>query len=125
MPFYCRQCNTQKSLKVVRNLEIYRDARSDEITLQLVRCAECRATGILVYEESRRGALDSESWSHTGYWVDEQQWKVVEKEISGCSDPRNPRCTCPAHQKYGGRDAGGRWDGLKHIPVKGQYTVVG
>jgi len=124
MPFYCRQCNTPKALKVVRNLEIYRDARSDEITLQLVRCTACGATGVLVYEESRRGALDSESWSHTGYWVDEREWKIAKREISRCLTPRNSRCTCPAHQKYGSRDASGRWDGLKEIPVKDPYTVA-
>jgi len=123
--FYCRECNTLRSLKVVRRLEILRDARSDEITLQLVRCTKCGDTGVLVYEESRRGALDNESWSHTGYRVDTREWKIVEREFSRCPEPGNPRCACPIHQKYGSRDAGARWDGLKHIPVKDQYTVAG
>jgi len=124
MSFRCPTCSRSQSLKIVQRLELPADARSDEITLQLARCTACRDTSVLIYEESRRGALDGESWSHTGYRVDTREWEVVEREISRCPDPRNPRCRCPAHQKYGSCDAGARWDGLKHIPLKGQYTVA-
>jgi hypothetical protein len=45
------------------------DDQWDEIAVQDLRCSSmgCGFRGIAVYEESRRGALDSECVVHTGY----------------------------------------------------------
>ncbi len=68
MPFQCPECST-KTLKITHKLELPPDSRSDEITLQIIECSGCGFGGIAVYEESRRGALDDDSFDHTGYRV--------------------------------------------------------
>jgi hypothetical protein len=115
MPFRCPECSTPKSLKIAHSLELSLDSRSDEITLQIVECSRCHFAGIAVYEESRRGALDDESFHHTGYHVDADDLRALKAMLVRCPDPRNHRCRCAAHRKYGRQDALGRWDGLSHI----------
>ena len=68
MPFRCPACH-QPSLEIVQSLELPADDQWDEIAVQELRCSgpACGFRGIAVYEESRRGALDSECVVHTGY----------------------------------------------------------
>jgi len=68
MPFLCPSCN-KPSLEIVRSIELPPDDEWDEITVQTLVCsgAACGFSGIGIYEESRRGALDSECVRHTGY----------------------------------------------------------
>ena len=114
MPFICPECAT-KSLNVTSSLELPPDSRSDEMTLQAVRCARCQFSAIAVYEESRRGGLDSESVDHRGIRVSADDVRAIEKAISACPRPRNRRCECASHRALGGRTAGGRWDGLRDV----------
>lgn len=64
--FLCPECN-EKFLKITHSLSLGPDYRSDERLLQIIKCTECNFEGIAIFEESRRGSLDGESWSHTGY----------------------------------------------------------
>lgn len=112
MPFVCPEC-ASKSLNVTASLELPPDSRSDEITLQVVRCAQCQFSAFAVYEESRRGRLDSESVDHRGFRVSAEDVRAIEETISACPRPRDRRCGCAAHRALGGKDAGGRWSGLR------------
>lgn len=66
--FICGKCNS-KSLTITNSFDLGPDNRSDDRFLQTIKCTRCGFKGIAVYEESRRGSFDSESWSHTGYVV--------------------------------------------------------
>ena len=115
MPFLCPECSTPKSLKIALKIELPPDSRSDEIALQIVECTNCGFAGIAVYEESRRGALGSESLDHTGYYVSADDLKALRKTIKGCPQPSDWRCDCKAHRTLGMTDAAGRWSALKGI----------
>jgi len=62
----CCKCYT---LKVDYSVELYPDKDFDESSIQIVKCSTCQFEGIAIYEESRRGSLDSESVSHIAYKV--------------------------------------------------------
>jgi hypothetical protein len=111
-------------LTITHRLELPPDARSDEITLQVVRCMQCGFEGLAAYEESRRGALDSESWSHTGYEADKAGLRAFKRAVRACPRRGDPRCTCAAHERYGQRDAGGRWSGLALFELGGSFPMV-
>jgi hypothetical protein len=122
MALICPDC-AAKSLTITSSLELPPDARSDEITLQVVRCARCRFLAIAVYEESRRGGFDSESVDHRGFRASPDDVRAIEKTISACPQPRNPRCRCAAHRALGGRDARGRWNGLEDVYWEGWFPI--
>jgi hypothetical protein len=92
------------------------DARSDEITLQVLECSRCPFKGLGVYEESRRGALETVAWEHTGYLIGGDGVAQVAEAIRHCPDPFNSRCECSAHEKFT-RPAGRRrsWNGLDAV----------
>jgi hypothetical protein len=124
MPFLCPECaSAQRSLKIKARIELPPDSRSDEITLQIVVCSRCRFAGIAVYEESRRGALDSESSTHIGYRVSAREVTRLRRMIQRCPEPRNWRCKCPVHQELGAQDSSGRWNGLKDVPHEGEFEL--
>ena len=124
MPFLCPKCSSpHRSLKIRAKIELPPDSRSDEITLQVVECSQCRFAGIAVYEESRRGALGSESFSHIGYRVSAKDLRALRRMIRQCPEPNNRRCGCPVHQKLGSKDVGGRWDGLKEIQCEEEFEL--
>ncbi|MFN2214799.1 MAG: hypothetical protein ACK2UE_17145 [Anaerolineales bacterium] len=108
MSFQCPQCS-QSSLKIVKSIELAPDSRSDEISLQVVRCQDCKYEGLAVYEESSRGALDAESIDHYGYSVNREMLREIKSLISRCPQPRNARCDCSSHQKLNLHDKSGRW----------------
>jgi len=122
MPFVCPECS-EKSLKITSRIELPPDSRSDKIALQIVRCARCGFAGIAVYEESRRGALGSESFDHTGYRVSADDLKRVKRAIDRCPKPRNRRCKCSAHRKLGSKDTSGRWNGLKDVQREDAFRL--
>jgi len=122
MPFVCPQCSV-KSLKVASKIELPSDSRSDEITLQIVLCSRCGFAGLAVYEESRRGALGSESFDHTGYRVSVDDLRRVKRAIERCPKPRDRRCKCSAHCELGSKDASGRWNGLKDVQRDGAFKL--
>lgn len=108
MGFQCPECN-KKTLAIIERIELPSDARSDEITLQVIRCGGCNFEGIAVYEESRRGALDSESIDHYGYTLDRHELKSIKALIKRCPEPANPWCACDSHQELSRKDTFGRW----------------
>jgi len=110
MPFLC-PIYSEKSLRITSKIELPPDSRSDEIALQIVECSQCGFAGIAIYEESRRGALDSDSFDHTGYRVSVADLEALRKTIKQCPKPKNRRCKCSAHRK----DASGRWSALDDI----------
>jgi hypothetical protein len=122
MPLRCPEC-TNRSLNIVLSLELPSDSRSDEITLQIVDCRRCAFGGLAVYEESRRGALDSDSFDHTGYRIAAPDLAAVRKLMQRCPRPKDPRCRCAAHRRLGNRDASGRWKRLEGIEVEGAFRI--
>ena len=123
MPFHCPECTASGSLRITSKLELPPDGRSDEITLQLVECSHCGFAGIAIYEESRRGALDSDSFSHTGYRVKGKDFKALMKAVRKCPSPGNARCKCAVHRRFGTRDQGYRWNGLKDIELGRSFRM--
>jgi hypothetical protein len=122
MPLVCPECSSA-SLKVIASLELPPDSRSDEITLQIVRCSDCGFSAAAVYQESRRGALDSESVDHAGYRLPEAELRGLQRLIRSCPTPGNWRCDCEAHRKLGAQDAAGRWIGMRGLPHEGVFRV--
>jgi len=116
MSFRCPACQGARSLRITSSLELPPDSRSDEITLQLIKCSRCDFVGVAVYEESRRGALDDDSFHHFGYPVSQAHWDRLRELMERCPDPRNPRCSCPAHRRLATYNEWGRWNGLDAIP---------
>ena len=109
MPFACPKCLRSDSLTIGETLHLPSDARSDDIILQLVSCQRCHFRGAAVYEESRRGGLDSEHWTHIGYRLklSEQQW--LKDRLEHCPAPRDSHCDCSTHRLLGNRNEYGRW----------------
>lgn len=110
MPFICPECSGRR-LRIVSSLELGPDSWWDEITLQVVECPDCGFRGAAVYEESRRGALDSEAWNHRGLRLDEAPLRKLVEDVAACPAPRNSDCRCATHQKWARADATGRWAG--------------
>jgi Zn ribbon nucleic-acid-binding protein len=115
MSFKCPQCKTQDSLEITTSIELPSDRRSDEISLQVVGCSACKFRGLAVYEESRRGVLESESWNHIGYWVSPDAIESILMVIQSCPDRHNPQCRCLAHSSLGQKDVYGMWSGLLEL----------
>ena len=110
MSFYCPDCQ-RPTLEIGLRMELPSDSRSDEIAVQIVTCSACGFAGVGVYEESRRGALDSESWDHTVYRMPPAALEQLRQALRRCPDPANPRCPCESHQRLGRRNETGRWVG--------------
>lgn len=123
MSFACPDCLTPDSLDVTLSIALPPDSRSDEIVLQIVECSHCGFRGAAVYEESRRGALDSDAWDHTGYRLREGQWTPLIDTIRRCPNPRDERCRCAAHRALGRTEAGGRWQGLARFDPREAFRM--
>lgn len=74
MSLLCSCCKNY-TLKVKSSVELYPDKDYDESSIQIVKCSSCQFEGIAIYQESRRGSLDSESISHIAYKVPESKLK--------------------------------------------------
>lgn len=124
MSFFCPQCrSSQFSLEIRRSLELPSDARSDEITLQLVSCTNCGFSGIALYEESRRGALDQDAFTHTGYQVEAKALHELVKTLGQCPHPLERNCQCRVHRKLGRQDPSGLWIGIKDLPLSTSFLM--
>ena len=123
MGFRCPVCSQPGALEIQARIQLPADARSDEIALQLVRCAACGFAGPAVYEESRRGALDSEAWDHYGWRVPAADLADFEQALRACPAPEDEDCSCAAHHRYAGRDAAGRWLGAALFHVLEDYDL--
>jgi hypothetical protein len=96
MAFECPGCNAG-SLVITRSLELPPGADDDETSVQLVYCSGCEFSGLAVYREDRRGALDRESWSHDGYQIDGSSWQSLQQTIAACPSPSQRSCSCESH----------------------------
>ena len=122
MPFVCPKCSS-KSLNIVSSIELPPDSRSDEIALQIVKCSRCKFEGLSVYQESRRGALDSESVDHRGYYANAEDIAAIRGKIDRCPDHRKGRCRCSAHRSLGRKNDLGRWIGLDKVDHEGTFQL--
>jgi hypothetical protein len=122
MGFLCPDCN-RDAINIVSSLELPADSRSDEITLQIITCEHCAFEGIAVYEESRRGALDSESYDHRGYHVPTDALRTLKRAIRQCPANKNRRCACKTHQTLGAKSPSGRWNGLSEIALEKPFVM--
>jgi hypothetical protein len=109
--FLCPACGLPQ-LAIKYGISLSPDSRSDEIEVQLVECDACDFEGAAIYEESRRGALDSESVSHLGYRLNEWQYVSLKKQIRVCTQRDNAQCECYSHTVLGRQDEDGRWQGI-------------
>jgi hypothetical protein len=122
MSFICPQCSAA-SLNITSCLELEGDNRSDDITLQLIACAACDFRGVAVYEESRRGALDSECADHYGYQVSEAAVQSLKILIEACPNSSNITCSCLAHRTLNRRDESGRWNALEAFEKSAYFPM--
>jgi len=123
MGFICPSCHTSGSLQITKRLELPPDSRSDEITLQIVRCRRCEFAGIAIYEESRRGVMGDEAVDHRGYYVSTSDLQRLKKLLRECPEPGNSRCTCATHRQMGVKDKSGRWAGLAGIELDHRFQM--
>lgn len=110
MSFFCPSCGSPWALKVLKSITLPPDSRSDDIILQTVRCDLCRFHGAAVYHESCRGGLDSESWDHTGYMLDDEDMKWLSSMIARCPAKKDKDCQCQSHKALGQKNEYGRWN---------------
>jgi hypothetical protein len=99
MPFECPACDDPK-LEISFSLELPPQGDDDEITLQTLKCAGCGFNGVAVYRESRHGSLDSESWNHNGYPIDDSYLERLYEALLLCPKPSNKHCPCPTHVAF-------------------------
>ncbi len=124
MSLSCPACTSSSSLKIEQSIELPPDSRSDEIRVQVLRCTSCDFTGVGVYEESRRGSFDSDTFDHYGFFINPSEWQVLSELIKTCPTPRDKRCSCAAHQALGIRDfSSGRWSGLGQIRRRNSFSL--
>jgi hypothetical protein len=109
MAFVCPNCLTPQALNIDKSITLPPESRSDDILLQTVRCSQCGFRGAAVYEESRRGGMDSESWDHRGYHLSESDLKWLSALINRCPAKKNKKCLCQAHEELGQKNEYGRW----------------
>jgi hypothetical protein len=122
MGFICPKC-CGISLEITSTIELPPDSRSDEITVQILKCTKCGFAGLGVYEETRRGGLGSESYYHRGYYVDDFTLSSLEKKISHCPEPKKHSCQCIIHKSFGCTNEFGRWNWLENIPHKEIFSL--
>jgi hypothetical protein len=118
MAFLCPVCGGPR-LAITHSLELPPDEMSDEITVQVLRCAACSFTGLAVYEESRRGS--SERFHHSGFECPPATAERVTGLIQQCPTPSSQSCTCATHVALGGTEHG-RWCGLASVGVTGSKS---
>lgn len=109
MAYRCPDCGFEGALQIKEALSLPPDSRSDDIILQIVVCDLCKFYGAAVYEESRRGSLDSESWDHTGYRLEAEEFARLISLVRSCPEQKNERCHCKAHRQLGKKGNSGRW----------------
>ena len=122
MAFICPQC-LQGSLKITERIELEGDSRSDDIALQLLVCSSCSFDGIAVYQESRRGALDSESYDHYGYAVSDEDFRAFCALLEQCPDRGKSNCDCATHRALNRFNESGRWNALESYDQKSYFQM--
>lgn len=124
MSFLCPECSTPKAMNITAQLELPPDSWWDEMTLQVVECSRCGFAAAAVYQESRRGALDSEAVNHEAYRVSADGVTKLKNMIEQCPKPNDCYCTCSSHRMLTTQDALGRWNGLNAIGGEGTFELT-
>jgi hypothetical protein len=109
MSYTCPECGFPKALNIVLSITLPPDSRSDDIIVQTVQCDHCQFRAAAIYEESRRGGFDSESWEHRGYRLIDEDLAMLAKRINRCPDRGNKGCHCKSHEALGKKNDTGRW----------------
>ena len=122
MGFICPRC-LSRNLQTTSSIELPSDSRSDEISVQILKCSECDFAGLGVYEESRRGRLDSEKIYHRGYYVNNSLLEKVRKLIRLCPNQKKSSCKCKVHLSLGRTNEFGRWIWLDSVPIKEKFQL--
>lgn len=117
----CPRCQSPK-LETVAALQLEGDAWNDEISLQWAIC-ECGFKAVLVYEESRRGSLDHDCWSHIGHPISTPDWDATMRWLGLCPSNQERDCQCCAHQHFSRCDQHGRWQGLQGYELGKPFLV--
>ncbi|UCD27002.1 MAG: hypothetical protein JSV75_02465 [Candidatus Bathyarchaeota archaeon] len=110
-------------MKITSSIELPPDSRSDEITVQILKCSKCGFAGLGVYEETRRGKLDSESFHHRGYYMDDSTLASIQKMIGQCPKPKKSGCRCRIHRSLGRVNEFGEWNWLEKTPHKETFRL--
>jgi hypothetical protein len=122
LPFICPMCKLHE-LNIITKIELGPDSSSDEIMLQIIMCYQCDFSGIAIYEESRRGSLDDDSFDHYGYRIGKNNLRSLREIIIQCPEPSNRRCECFAHHTLNIRDTSGRWNALSDVHLDGSFAI--
>ena len=109
MNFICPVCSKKETLMIIQSITLPPDSRSDDIIVQVVMCQGCDFKGAAIYQESRRGSLDSEHWEHIGYHVRDIQLEALMAVMAGCPKPGSTRCSCQVHSLLGQKIKNGLW----------------
>jgi hypothetical protein len=123
MGLICPQCGIEGEFRIRAGLELPPDGRSDEITLQASVCHGCGLFSVTVYEESRRGSLDQDSFDHYGYRLDGLEFERLVGLITACPRPDDRRCSCPTHRQLSRTDDQGIWRGLSAFRLGPYFNV--
>ncbi|HEX7901073.1 MAG TPA: hypothetical protein VF950_25160 [Planctomycetota bacterium] len=83
--FDCPGCR-RPELQVRSSFDLGGDDAWDEVALQILSCP-CGFRAVGVYQESRRGALDSECVDHRGYRADDERLREAEALIRDRAAP--------------------------------------
>ena len=111
----CPACSTP-ALAITASLELGADSSSDEVSVQALRCTHCDFTAAASYEESRRGSLDSERWSHCGARITADDYAKLVSSLMACPDPRRATCACNAHRWFAQLSDLGKLQPLHYVP---------
>ena len=114
MGLICPECR-KNTLKIESQIMLPPDNRSDEISVQIIKCSSCSLEGVAIYEESRRGALNYESINHRGYYVSPNFFTELEKKILECPNPRNSSCLCKTHSQLKKKEKSGNWSWIHNL----------
>lgn len=115
--FRCSSCGAFR-IAITGALDLPGDMIEDEINLQAIACRACAFVGVAVYTESCRGALDRETWNHTGYRMRQADYDALQAAIGRCPTPAKRDCACATHERLG-RQEDGQWVWLGGIPREG------
>ena len=78
-------------------MELAPSGDDDEITVQVLKCESCDLLAMGVYRESRHGRLDSESWHHQGFVLEDESLEKLMEAMLACTAPDDRRCGCTSH----------------------------
>lgn len=122
MPFKCPKC-LGASMKITSSIELPPDSRSDEITVQTIKCTKCGFTGLEIYEETRRGSLNEDCIHNYGIYIDNLTYESMKKTFRQCPKPKESDCQCKTHHSLNQVNEFGRWNWLERFSQKKSFEL--